>query len=294
VAFWITILLSASISSIAAMGLFLQIRSGQLNVGMAVFVGIGAYASGSFAVHFGWPPVVTIPIAIVVGGLIGAAFSAITLRLHHWFFAVTTVSLSVAAVTGVTNIPFLGGGLGLSDIPIVASPTLIVLGLIASFAIVYAIDKSTIGLAIRATGDDQILSQVFGVPVRLLRISAFAVGSAIAAFSGALYAHRFGLFQPPDMGTFPSMLLFIYVIVGGKTNVFGPLLGTFFLYTMPEIVKITPETELIVYGLFMILVAVAMPGGLAGFLTPAVRLLLGQRPQKQVGPDSAVTTESKP
>src|ERR1039458_7472702 len=115
--FWTTILLSASISAIAAIGLFLQIRSGQMNVGMAVFVGVGGYTSGALCTILGLTPVASVPIAVLAGMAFGAGFSAITLRLHRWFFAVTTLSLCIAAVSVVSNIGAVGGGLGLMGIP---------------------------------------------------------------------------------------------------------------------------------------------------------------------------------
>lgn len=276
--FWTTILLSAAITAIAAIGLFLQIRSGQMNVGMAVFVGVGGYVSGALGVRLGVSPLLSIPIAVAAGFVFGALFSLITLRLHHWFFAVTTLTLSVAAVSGVGRLEVLGGALGLTGIPFLTHPLPIVAALVATFAIAWWIDRSTVGLAIRATGDDETLAEVFGVRVKLLRVVVFGIGSAMAALSGALHAHRFGVYQPSDLGFHLSMLLFVYVIVGGKTSVWGPLVGTFFLHVMPEIVKISAEAELIVFGLLMLLVAVAMPEGVAGALRSAMeRVSPGKR-----------------
>lgn len=269
--FWTTILLSAAITAIAAIGLFLQIRSGQMNVGMAVFVGVGGYVSGALGVRLGMSPLLSIPIAVIAGFVFGALFSLITLRLHHWFFAVTTLTLSVAAVSGVGRIDVLGGALGLTGIPFVTHPMPIVAALLATFAVAWWVDRSTTGLAIRATGDDEILAEVFGVRVKLLRIAVFGLGSAMAALSGALHAHRFGVYQPSDLGFHLSMMLFVYVIVGGKTSVWGPLVGTFFLHVMPEVIKISAEAELIVFGLLMLVVAVAMPDGVAGALRSALQ-----------------------
>ena len=267
--FWTTILLSASISAIAAIGLFLQIRSGQMNVGMAVFVVVGGYTSGAMSSIFGLSPVVSIPISVLAGMLFGAVFSAITLRLHRWFFAVTTLSLCIAAVSVVSNIGVVGGGLGLMNIPIIGSSIPILCGLALTFAIAFWIDRSAVGVAIRATGDDEVVAEVFGIRVRQLRIAVFAVGSGMAALAGALQAHRFGMYQPTDLGFQNSMLLFVYVLVGGKANVFGPVVGSFSLFILPELIKIAPETELIVYGALMIAVAVAMPLGIAGLLAAA-------------------------
>lgn len=264
--FWTTILLSAAVTAIAAIGLFLQIRSGQMNVGMAVFVGVGGYVSGALGVRLGMSPLLSIPIAVLAGFVFGALFSLITLRLHHWFFAVTTLTLSVAAVSAVGRIEVLGGALGLTGIPFLTHPLPIIAALLATFIIAWWVDRSTVGLAIRATGDDEVLAEVFGVRVKLLRILVFGLGSAMAALSGALHAHRFGVYQPSDLGFHLSMMLFVYVIVGGKTSVWGPLIGTFFLYVMPEIIKISAEAELIVFGLLMMLVAVAWPDGVAGAL----------------------------
>jgi branched-chain amino acid transport system permease protein len=88
----------------------------------------------------------------------------------------------------------------------------------------------------------------------------------MAALSGTLSAHRFGTAQPVDLSFQPSLLLFGYVIVGGKNSVWGPLLGTFFLLCVAEIIKITPETELVVFGAPMMIVGGWMPGGIAGGL----------------------------
>ena len=295
--FWITILLSASIASIAAIGLFLQIRSGQLNVGMAPFVGVGGYVSGALGVHLGMAPALSIPIAIVMGFLAGCAFSAVTLRLHHWFFAVTTLTLSIAAVSGVGMIDVFGGATGLSGIPYLTSPVVIFGTLAATVLVALGIDRSRIGLAVRATGDDEGLSQIFGVRVKRLRVLIFGIGTALGALSGALHAHRFGVYQPTDLGFHQSLLLFVYVIVGGKRNVFGPLLGTFFLFTVPEVVKIAPEAELIVYGFLMIIVATWMPDGLVGALQVLMRWLARTTARgalSAVPPASAPRTDASP
>lgn len=262
--FWITILISAFIASIAATGLFMQIQSGQLNVGMAPFMGVGGYMSGALCIHLGMAPFLSIPVAVLVGFLCGALFSALTLRLHHWFFAVTTLTFSVAAVSGVGMIRLFGGPTGLINIPLINSSLLAVVALVGTVSIAYAIQRSSIGLAIRATGDDELLSEIFGVRVKLLRIMVFGIGSAMAALAGALYAHRFGIYQPSDLGFHQSLLLFVYVIVGGKRSVFGPLVGTFFLFIIPEFIKVAPEAELIVFGALMLLVATLMPDGLVG------------------------------
>ncbi len=188
--FWTTILLSAAVTAIAAIGLFLQIRSGQMNVGMAVFVGVGGYVSGALGVRLGMSPLLSIPIAVLAGFVFGALFSLITLRLHHWFLSVTTLTLSVAAVSAVGRIEVLGGALGLTGIPFLTHPLPIIAALLATFIIAWWVDRSTVGLAIRATGDDEVLAEVFGVRVKLLRIAVFGLGSAMAALSGALHAQQ--------------------------------------------------------------------------------------------------------
>lgn len=292
--FWGTILLSASIASIAAIGLFLQISSGQLNVGMAPFVGVGGYVSGGIGVHFGLPLAASIPVAVLAGFAVGCLFSAVTLRLHHWFFAVTTLSLSVAAVSAVGLIGPLGGPAGLLGIPIVTSPVLILGSLALTVTVAFWLHHSRIGLAVRATGDDEQLAQAFGVRVKGLRVFIFGVGSAAAALSGALHAHRFGVYQPTDLDFHHSLLLFVYVIVGGKRSVLGPLLGTFFLFAIPEVIKIAPETQLIVFGALMIAVATWMPEGLAGLLDSLRRRVVSLVTRSVKVPDSDAAQPPEP
>jgi branched-chain amino acid transport system permease protein len=272
--FWSTILLSATITSIAATGLFLQIRNGQMNVGMAVFVGVGGYVSGFLSTTGHFSPMVSIPIAVMAGFLVGALYAALTLRLHHWFFAVTTLSLTIAAVAAASQIGFIGGALGMTDIPFITSAPAIIIAAAGSFIVAWGLDRSDIGLRVRAMGDDQLLAETFGVRVKRLRIAIFGLGSAMAALSGALNAHRFGTAQPGDLAFQPSLLLFVYVIVGGKTTVWGPVLGTFFLFCAPEIIKIAPEAELLVFGALMLTVATWMPQGIAGGLGSLARRLV--------------------
>ena len=231
------IFLSGALYAISAIGLFLQIRSGQLNVGMAVFVGIGGYTTGILSMDFGISPVLTIPAGVLLAFVAGALFSALTLRLHHWFFAVTTLALSIAAQGSVGRVPFLGGPNGLAGIPPLRSPLLIIGLLLIVLVVVSLLDRSGLGLAVRATGDDEQLSQIFGVRVKRLRIFVFALGSAIGAASGALNAHRYGVYQPTDLGSEISTRVLVYVIVGGKRTLWGPLLGTFVLYVLPEFLK---------------------------------------------------------
>jgi len=272
-AFWTTILLSAAIVSIASIGLFLHISSGQLNPGMAPFVGLGGYVSGALCVNSGLSAWLSMPIAVVAGFAFGSLFAFITLRLHHWFFAVTTLTLSVASVSGVGMIDYFGGPVGLTNIPLATSPALIVSAFAGVLLVAYALHKSSVGLQIRAMGDDEPLSQVFGVHVRTMRILVFGLGSAMAALSGALQAHRFGIYEPSDLGFMQSLLLFIYVIVGGKRSVFGPVLGTFFLFVMPEVINISAQTQLLVFGALMVIVSIWMPEGLAGALAALWRRL---------------------
>ena len=294
-AFWLDILVSAALHAIAAIGLFLQIRSGQLNVGMAVFIGIGGYGSGVLSLSYSLPPLVSIPIAVALGFVAGALFSALTLRLHHWFFAVTTLALSIAAQGSVGQIPLLGGPNGIAGIPALRSPFL-VMGLLAVvLAIVYALDRSSVGLAIRAMGDDEQLSGIFGVKVKRLRIFVFALGSAIGAASGALNAHRFGVYQPQDLGSEASLLLLVYVIVGGKRSLWGPLLGTLVLYVLPEVIEIPPQARLIVFGALLIVCTMVMREGIAGAIEALVaRLQTTERRRGAEEPEPGGTFMSRP
>ena len=94
----------------------------------------------------------------------------------------------------------------------------------------------------------------------------------MGAASGALNAHRYGVYQPGDLGFEASLMLFVYVIVGGKRSVLGPIVGVLMLYVLPEAIEVVPQARLIVFGLLMILCAVLMPEGIVGTATVLLAL----------------------
>ena len=165
-----------------------------------------------------------------VAGFVNLAFSSMSQTLVQ----LNAPDRSRGRIIGVYNMAahgmktFSGITVGMfgSIVGIHWSLALSTVALIAAVGVAVAVDRSEAGLAIRAMGDDQLLSQIFGVRTQHLRVFIFALGSAVGAASGALNAHRYGVYQPSDLGPEASLMLVVYVIVGGKRNLAGPVLGT--------------------------------------------------------------------
>jgi branched-chain amino acid transport system permease protein len=221
------VLMNAGIQAIVATGLYLILLSGQLQAGQAAFVGIGAYASAALTAKFG----IAFPIALLLAALltfgVAAALAAVTLRLRHMFLAVATFAFGQVLVVALLNIPFLGQATGLYGMPIITSLWLVygTLALVLWFA--WRLENSRYGQALRALGEDELTAEAIGVDTRRLRILAFAIGSMIGGIGGVLYVHMLGLIAPDDVDFVRSATYLVYVVVGGVTTFWAPLIGTY-------------------------------------------------------------------
>ena len=216
--------------------------SGQISIGHAAFMGIGAYTSAILALRLGWTPWVTILLgglaAMTAGFLIGFPFS----RLRAIYFAMASLffGLMITALVGV--FPELTGHYsGLSGIPRLFGFSRIpyyyfflVLTLLTLF-VLYRIEHSRLGMTLKAIAQSHSAASSIGVNERSTRIRAVAIGSFFAGIVGGGYAHYTTYIGPGNFALTPSMYLLIYLLIGGKESFAGPIIGATVLVLIPYI-----------------------------------------------------------
>lgn len=259
------------LSTIYAYGIFLPAASGQLNLGAAGFITLGAYASGWFNLSdgLGLPLAISIPLAMLFTGLIGFAISFPILRTRGVYMVLATFAFAEVVSGLAINMEFLGGAAGMptdSYAPIEA----IVPVTIAVVLFAFYFMSTRLGLALRSIHDDESVATLFGVNVRVAKVVAFTVGAMLMGLGGALYAHQYNFIEAQAFNVLLSIYILLYVLLGGTQTAWGPVVGAAFFTVVPEAIrqfaimlewKWLADSRFIFFGAFIVLMMVFRPEG---------------------------------
>lgn len=268
-----TVAVNIGVFSLLALSLNIIIGyAGQPMMGHAAFFGIGAYTSAiltNAGVNF-W---LTLPVAVIVSGALGAILGVISLRLRDDFLAITTIGINFVMVALFQNMKFFGGSLGMA----VKTPSLfgqrmtithfLVLLIILNILVCLLIRKmnsSWFGLALASLRGDEGAAQSFGVNVNHYKVLAFIIGTSIAGLTGAIYAHRMTFIFSSNFAFVISISIISMVVVGGVGTIRGPLVGAILLGAAPELLRFAQDYRMILYGGVIVLMMRFQPQGLLG------------------------------
>jgi len=257
---------------------------GQISLGHAAFYGIGAYCAAILA-KASLPLPVTLLAGLILAGIVGVIVGLASLRVREDFLAITTMGVSFLFPGIVRQQEALGGELGVSSIPSHGLGkvgflvlVLVLAALITTFSLY--IKRSWMGFAFDAVADDEDTARVLTVNVGAYKLSAFAMGTAMAGLAGGLYAYFARFIVPDDFGFIPSITVLSMVAVGGIGSVIGVVVATVILTLMPEFFRFISDYKLLVYGALLFAVMRFAPDGLAGFARDLIRIF---RPKGESG-----------
>ena len=268
-AYEITLLTTMAIGIIAALSLNLITGfCGQISLGHAAFYGSGAYCAAMMTTA-GLP---FLP-ALLAGGLLAGALGVVvglaSLRVRHDFLAITTMGVGFLFLGIVRQQEALGGELGIYGIPGsgLGRPGFMVLalGLAAAVAVFSLyVKRSWMGYAFDAVADDEDTARVIGIDVARYKLTAFALGTALAGIAGGLYAHHVRYIGPDSFGFTESVAMLAMVVVGGIGSVPGVILAAAVMTLLPQWLQVVADYKLLLYGGLLFAVMRFSPGGLAG------------------------------
>jgi len=277
--------------AIAALGVALCWgQAGFLPLGQALFVGLAAYLSGAALIQWGeaWWVFLLLPFAALAAGALAFLLGLIIFRGRSEsgpYFAIITLAISLLAfqvanswneVTGGYNgmkgIPGLPGLEGFSDVYYLAA-----VALACAVALCGWLVQAPLGTLWRAIALNERRVAYFGYDTAMLKAIAFGLSGVLAGIAGALYAPQQGLVTPELVGFALSADLVIWVAVGGRKRVLGPVLGVVLVGILSaELRERTYYWDLIVAAGFVFVVLYAS-GGIGALLAPLERLLPGRR-----------------
>ncbi len=255
---------------------------GQVSLGHAAFLGIGAYTSAMLT-KAGWPLAATFIPAMVIAGMIGMIVGAASLRVRHDFLAITTMGVSFLFTGIIRKQDMLGGEMGIAGIPAAYGGRVGLLLMTLCLTILFIIIKiyvkrSWMGYVFESIAEDEDTAGVLGIDVRRFKLFAFVLGTAGAGLAGALYAHQVRFIGPDSFGFVESVTVLSMVIVGGIGSIWGVTIAAALLSVMPQFFQVIDDYKLLVYGMLLFFAMRFMPDGLGG---------LAKRFRQNRNPDSS-------
>jgi branched-chain amino acid transport system permease protein len=260
---------------------------GLISFGHAAFFGIGAYTCTILFVSAGVTPWLGVWCSGVSAGLCGCVLALICARLRGPFFILSTLATAEVVRIGALNWAALTGGPEGLSIPPVADPTHMifsskssyVLIMLAFLAVNYAIAKwleaSRYGYYLFAVRDDADAAKAAGVNPLIVRTATMGLSSALTGMGGALFAQYF-LYLDPAFVISPeiSFQVALLAAVGGLGTAIGPVLGSFLITPMSELLRSYLGSQaaglhLVIYSALLIIVMLYMPSGIAGLVARA-------------------------
>ena len=258
----------AGIYIIMALSFYLPFMTGQISLGQAGFMAIGAYASAVCTAKFGIPYIPSVVVGGIVAGIIGFVLGVPALRIKGIYLLLLTLGFGEIVRVIFINLNYVGGAAGFPNIPYQKHTLLYAYGTVFILIIFFhRLRKSRMGRAFQAIGNDEGAAELMGVNITAAKLMAFSVGAFIAGIGGGIFAHYQEYIEPLMFGVMQGVEFIVFTIFGGIQIFWGPIFGAFVLTFLPEFFRAIQNWRMELYGLLLIVMMIIRPRGVIGLDT---------------------------
>jgi branched-chain amino acid transport system permease protein len=237
-----SLLIFGGINVIAAYSFYLPYKTGQVSLGQAGFMAIGAYTAAILTQKFGMPFAVALIAGGLVSGVIGIAVGFPALRIKGIYLLLLTLGFGEIVSVVALSWEYVGGAQGFRQIWFNPHTLEYVIGIIIVLLLFFArLERSSLGRAMDSVHQDETAAEVMGIDVVRIKLLAFGLGAAIAGIAGALYAHHATFMDSTTFSIMLSVEILVFVVVGGGSTYWGPLCGAIVLNAIPEVLRALRE-----------------------------------------------------
>ncbi len=244
---------------------------GQLVLGHAAFMGIGAYTAALTAIALR-DVIANNLLLFVVSALAAAVTTSIAgllvgtpaLRLRGDYLGIMTLGFGEIVKVILTNLDITGGAQGLTGIPRIMTFPLAFWTTVIVVTIIYLFMNSRHGRAILSIREDEIASESVGINITKYKIMGFVMASLFGGVGGAMYAFQIGYLAPATFGFIKSVEIFVIVVLGGMGSLSGSIMAAIFLTYLPEALREFEKYRLLLYSILLIGTMLYRPQGLMG------------------------------
>ena len=291
--YYLSIINLVMIAVVGALGLNILVGyTGQISIGHAAFMSVGAYTAANLAVKAHLPFWITLPAGGLMAALIGAIVGIPSLRIKGLYLAIATLAGQLIIEWTINHVPWISGGAQASiqvPRPSLLGYELRTQGQLYFFLLFYTVVasvatlnlvRSRIGRAFVAIRDQDIAAEIIGIDIFRYKLMSFAISSFYAGVCGVLYTYYLGIANYEQFQIVVSIDYLAMIIIGGLGSVLGSILGATFVTFLPIVIRWTMESfgglffspaelpgtisslRLIVFGALIILFLVMEPEGL--------------------------------
>ena len=242
---------------------------GQLPLGHAGFMAVGAYAGALFWRSGILPTELSMVVGLLVAGLVAAMFWVIigipALRLKGDYLAIITLGFGEIIRVILNNLDSVTyGARGLQNIPRYSSFLLVYICVIVTCTAIHLLMKSRHGRAILSIRDNEIAAESCGINTTYYKVMAFAFSAFFAGVAGALFAGNLGVLFPANFEFMTSINILMIVVLGGMGSMAGSVIAATILTSLPLLMQALNQYRMIIYALMLIIVMIFKPSGLMG------------------------------
>ena len=276
----IGVLTNIGLVSFLGLSAYLLLIAGELSFGQQAFFGVGAYAAGIATAMLGWPLPLGIGAAMILGAVAAMLVALPTLRLRGLYFAMAT--LAAAEMIRILfellhwQVDIAGERVGpdgtqgfrgirwIFERGLEPGSFLALVGavLAAVLALILWMERSRLGPALRAAGEDPELARSLGIDVERLKLAVVGISGALAALGGALFAHHNTYIEPRNFDLMLGVHSLAYALIGGLGTALGPLAGAALDIGVLEGSRFLQGYRMIVFGGLVAVLLVYRPRGL--------------------------------
>ncbi|MBP7331230.1 MAG: branched-chain amino acid ABC transporter permease [Firmicutes bacterium] len=238
--------------------------TGQLSLGHAGFMAVGAYIAAIMTNMLDLPFITGIVAACLGAGLAGFIIGVPTLRLKGDYLAIATLAFGEIIRVTLQNIDYVNGPAGIMGISKLSTWSWLFGGAIITIVVIVNLVNSSYGRAIISIREDEIASELMGINTTKYKVLAFVVGAGFAGLAGALYAHYFYIIKPETFNFLKSFDILVMVVLGGLGSTTGAIIAALFITALTAALQSFPAIRMVLYALILIIVMIYRPQGLMG------------------------------
>jgi len=258
----------AGIYIIMALSFYMPFLTGQISLGQAGFMAVGAYASAVATVKWGVPYIPSVLFGGIVAGIVGFVLGLPALRIKGIYLLLLTLGFGEIVRVIFINLKYVGAAAGFPGIPYQKYTLFYAYGMVFILIIFFSrLRKSRMGRAFQAVGNDETAAEILGVNITSAKLMAFSVGAFIAGIGGGIFAHFQEYVEPLMFGVMHAVEFIVFAIFGGVQIFWGPIFGAFVLTFMPEFFRIIQTWRMELYGVLLIVMMILRPQGVIGLDT---------------------------